>query len=261
MLELLEDPTKGIYFHDDFNFFPLKGTQTTEIGFDKYKVFATSGSAVDSVSAVNSVEVPGGLLRLGCDTDDESASIAQAYPSFLMTGLASNSGKLWFECRIALSSIAVSTIGFFIGLGETELFTLATGVPFNAGDAITNGGSLIGFRKLEDGLGVVDTAYSDRATSFTNIGDDATTISAANTFVKLGMVYDPKETTNCVRFFADNRELTTKFSKTALQALTNLDANALGLICAIIADASGTSTKLYMDWWRCAQLIPTVSPV
>lgn len=257
--DIQEGNIGGTFFHDDFTNWPFLGTQTTEIAFSQYKVFATSGSAVTSVSAVNSVEIPGGILQLGCDTDDESASVAQAYPSHLMTGLISNSGKLWFECRIALSSILTSTMGFFIGLAETEQWTLATGVPFNSGDPITNGGSAIGFRKEEDGLGVIDTVYSDRATSFTNVGDAATSV-AANTFIKLGMVYDPTDS-NAVRFYANNLELTTKLTRAALTALTNLDANALGLICSIVCDASGTAAKMYMDWWRVCSVFPTVSPV
>jgi hypothetical protein len=237
--------------------FPLAGTQTTQIAHGKYKVFATADGTVAPVSAINSVEKFGGALKFtaGTTSDNESLSVAQSYPSFRMSGTTTDSGKLWFEAEIAISSIATNTIGFFLGLAEVELWTLATGVPFNAGDAITNSASAIGFRKEEDGLGVVDSVYSDRATSFTNIGD-AEGSMAANTLIKYGLVYDPLETTNCVTFWENGVKLTTALSRSALVALTNLDANALGIMFSQINDASADAVASYITRWRCFQLGP-----
>lgn len=247
----------GLSMWDDFDEFPLIGTQTTQIAHGKYKVFATAGSVLP-ISAVNSVEMPGAILQFGGAANNDSVSLAQSYPSVMLSGLKANSGRLWFECRLALSTLLVDTVGFFIGLAEVEQWTLATGVPFNGGDAITNSASAIGFRKGEDALGVVDTVYSDRATSFTNIGASEATISAANTFIKLGFTYDPGRSADCVRFYSNNLMLATKLSKTTLIGLTNLDANSLGLICSLIADTAGTTAKLYLDWWALAQELPTV---
>lgn len=257
ILDIKENPGRGLFFYDDFQDFPLDGTQTTQIGHGKYKVFNTGAGKVTRISAVNSVELPGGCLKINLDTDNDSGSIAQAFPSYLMTGLKSNSGKLVFECCYAQNSILTNMASVFFGLAETEQFTLATAVPLNASDAITNGGSIIGFRITEDGLGVVDTVRSDRATSFTNIGAGEGGTLAANTFTKLGLVYDPNESTNCVRFFANNVEAATKVSKTTLTGLTNLNANALGLIWACCADSAGTSFEGYMKWWAVGQVFPS----
>lgn len=245
----------------------LIGTQTTEIAgpIPGTKVFASSGGAVNAVSAVNSVEKWGGAIQFGVDTDNESASLAQAYPTFRLSGLPSTSNRLWFEACVALSSILVDTVGFFCGLAETEQWTLATGVPFNGGDAITNSASAIGWRKEEDGLGVLDTVYSDRATSFTNIGDATATIAAAYTFVNIGFTYDPGpgkdyDPAKIIRFFKDNIEQSTPVSKTTLTGLTNLDANAVGPLFALIADSGGTSTKAFLKWLEVAQLPPGINP-
>lgn len=245
----------GIFFYDDFSDLPLAGTQTTQIGYGKYKVFGTTGSGISRLSTFNSVEIPGGFAAAQLDTDNDSASLAQAYPSFMLSGLSSNSGKLWFECCYAQNSIATNMAGVFIGLAEVEQWTLATGVPFNGGDAITNAASAVGFRIEEDGLGVIDTVYSDRATSFTNVGDAATTLGSAYKFVKLGMKYDPADKEGkAIRFFKDNLELADSISLTTLQGLTNLDANALGLIWSTVADSAGTSFIGAMKWWSCAQV-------
>jgi hypothetical protein len=255
--DLIEDPGKGLYFFDDFQDLPLAPTLTTQIAFGKYKAYAASGCTINRLSAVNSVELQGGCLKVGMDTDNDEASIAQAYASYLLSGLTSNSGKLWFECCYAQNSVATNMASVFVGLAETDAFTLAANAPHNSGDAIDNSGSMIGFRIEEDGLGVIDTVVSDRATSFTNIGDTEAGTLTANTFRKLGFVYDPAGPSDSViTFYANNQALTTKISKSTLTGYTNLDANSLGLLLSVAADSAGTSFEAYLKWWRVAQLFP-----
>lgn len=253
--DIIERKTRnGIFRYDDFSDLPLAPTLTTQIAFGRYKAFANTGCAIDRVTTINSVEVAGGALRQTIDTDNDGVSIADAYPSFLLSGLTSNSGPLWFECCYAQKSLVTNMAAVFIGLAETEQWTQANGVPFNAGDPITNSASAIGFRIEEDGLGVVDTVYSDRATSFTNIGDTEGGTLVAYTFTKFAMKYDPNETDNCIRFYVNNQELSTKLTRAALIARTNLDANALGLLWASCGDSAGTTFEGYMKWWACSQL-------
>lgn len=251
---------QGTTFFDDFTHFPLVGTQTTQIAQGFYKVFNTGALTVTQAKQVNSINQPGGFITLGTDTDNDSASLAQSIPSFALSGATGTSGKLWFECRVLLNSILTNMNGMFVGLAETDLWTLATAVPFNAGDAINNGAAAIGFRKGEDGLGVWDTVTSDRATSFTNVGASATSV-LANTWIKLGMVYDPERTSDIVRFYADGVQLATSLSAATLAATTNLKAGLFGLIIASVADSAGTTALPAMDWWRIAQLLPTIAAI
>lgn len=251
ILSILEGSIAGSMLIDDFEDFPLIATQTTEINHGRYKLFSTNDADITGVSTVDSTEVGKGVVAIDVDdTADDSGSIAQSYPGFLLTSTA---GKLWFEARIACSQILTNGVAWFIGLAETEQWTLAQGVPFNAGDAITNSASAIGFAHEEDGLGVIDTVYSDRATSFTEIGDAATSVSAAYEWIKLGMVFDPDApAAERIKFYANNLELADKVTNAVLTGLTNLDANGLGLLFSNVADtAKGIS---YIDWWRCVQL-------
>ncbi len=250
ILSILEGSIAGTMLIDDFEDFPLIATQTTEINHGRYKVFNTTDGDIVGVSTVNSIEVGKGVVAIDVDTANDSGTIAQSYPGFLLTSTA---GKLWFEARIANSQILTNGVAWFIGLAETEQWTLATGVPFNGSDAITNTASAIGFAHEEDGLGVIDTVYSDRAIAFTEIGDAATSVSAAYEWIKLGMVFDPDApAAERIKFYANNLELADKVTDTVLTGLTNLDANGLGLIFSNVADtALGTG---YIDWWRCVQL-------
>src|SRR6266542_1518707 len=253
--EIQDTPGLGLFIFDDFtqSMPPLAPTLTTQIAYGPYKAYAASGCTISRVSAVNSVELIGGALQIAMDTDDDEASIAGP-ESFLLSGLTTNSGPLVFECCYAQNSIVTNLASTFIGLAETDLFTLAANAPNNSGDAIDNSGAMIGFRIEEDGLGVVDTVRSDRATSFTNIGDTEGGTMAAYTFAKYGMVYDPNNASRCVRFFVNNVECTTALTRAALIALTNLDANALGLLWSVAADSAGTAFKGFMKWWAVRQL-------
>jgi hypothetical protein len=253
---ILSRPGFGRHFYDNFEDAPLVGTQTTQIGYGKYKVFATTGSGVAPVSAINSVEKMGGAMAFSTDTDNDSASLAQPYPAHLLTGAVADGGKLWFEACIAMNTLLTNTMGWMLLLAETDQWTLATGVPFNGGDAITNGAAGIGFRKGEDALGVVDTVVTDRATSFTNIGASEGLLSAAYAFAKFGLVYDPAKSSDCITFYQDNVALATKYTKAQILATTNLKANALGMIFAAVADSAGTTAASYLKWWRVAQINP-----
>lgn len=257
IMDLLEGTVPGVYYYDDWQDWPLIGTQTTQIGFGKYKLYNTGAGVFDKVTSVNSVELAGGCMQVSLDTDNDSGTIAQAQPTYYLSNSLTTAGKLWFECCYAQNSIATNMASVFFGLAEVDQFTLAATVPLNAGDPINNSGSILAFRIAEDGLGVVDTAVSDRATSFTNIGATEGGTMAANTFAKYGFVYDPAaDASRRIVFYLNNLELTTKYTDTNLAATTNLKANPLGLIWASCADSAGTSFKGFMKWWRVAQLFP-----
>ncbi len=253
----------GLYRFEDFGNCAFIGTQTTQIGYHGGKVFATSGAAVTPVSSVNSVELGGGLLALTHAAANDSASYADAYPQYRITGAASTSAKLRFECRVATKSILTLRNGFMVGLGETNLWTLATGVPF-IGDAalLDASASFIGFNKFEaisaTGTGTsisggINTSYTDRATTFTMIGADDYTGQAAFTFVKLGLVYDPTDAVNCIKFYVNGVQLAHTLTRAAIVATTNLKAKSLGMIIASVAAASVSTDATYLDWWACHQ--------
>lgn len=245
----------GCFFDFDCRNFPLIGTQTTQIGHGPFKLFAGATGSVAPVGTVNSVIKPGGALAFTLDGNNTASSVAEAYPRFALTGNSSNTGKLYFEASIAVSTILTNTIGFFVGLAETNQLTLSATVPFNAADATSNTGGMIGFSKSEDGLGVVDVSVADRATSFTAI-KASTASMTAYTFVRLGMLYNPADSARCLRFFVNNVEDSTALTKTALQAYTYVDAANLGFLMATIGDSSASTNATYLEWVRILQELP-----
>lgn len=248
---------RGVYVDIDYTDIILAGTQTTQINcFNGFSWFNTGAAVNAGVSAVNSVEMMGGFLATPTDTDNDSASFKQNSPCFLLSGSETTSGKLWLEHRLCFSPILTNGIGWILGLAETDLFTLATAVPLNASDAVTADGAFIGFNKLEDGLGVINTCRADRAAAAPTSIQAAVSSVAGFEFVKLGMFYDPSNVTECVQFFVNGIKQTTVLTRAALQAFTYIDANALGFLFAVVADSAGTTANVVHDWTRIYQLAP-----
>lgn len=242
----------GIAIHDDFEFFPLPGTQTSEINLGQYKVYNTGATKVTSDAQFGTTETGGGIISILCDTDGDQGVIGtQSCPFYLNTV---SSKKLWFECRVALTAILTDGNQLFVGLAENTDFTFGAAQPLANANATSNAGAMVGFNRLEDGLGVLNASYADRATSWTNVLASVGSI-AALTWVKLGMIFDPDNTLECLQFYVNGVKSSTNMTKAALAALTYLDAGSLGFCMANFADSAGTTNYFYCDWWRGSQLL------
>ncbi len=249
--DIVWDPNKGIHFFDDFLDASLPGTQTTQIAWGRYKVYntGTGGAKVIPHSGFPTTGAYGGFLRALADTaGDQFALGTQAIP-FLLNNTA---GKLRFEARIGITGIATNNLHLFVGLGENIAMTYGAAQPLADADATQTTGGLIGFNILEDGVGVLNTAYADRAAVWTQAQAGVGTM-VAHTWKKVGMIYDPNSTLEALTFYVDGVKQTGVVTAAALAALTYLDVNGLGLCFAGFADSAGTSTYAYLDWWRCAQ--------
>lgn len=245
------DPNIGYGFFDDFEDFGLAGTQTSQINLGRYKVYNTGSGTVASNSFPNGTAAyAGGVISMLCDTAGDQSVIGTHACPF---SLASSAGKLWFEARVAVGSIATATTHMFLGLGNNSDVTFGAAIPLADADATGTAVALLGWNRLEDGLAVLNSAYTDEAASYTNVLASAGTL-VADTFTKLGFLFDPQNTSRAVRFFQDGVESPTAMTAATLAALTHLDNSNMGLVFAAFADTSGTAVYHYLDWWACAQL-------
>ncbi len=244
----------GTVLYDDFDDFLLPGTQTTEISLGRYKVYNT-GAGVWQTDAMPHSTTPGqagGIISNLCDTDGDAAAIGTQASPFLLT--TTQQGKLWFEARVATTSILTDTGQWFVGLCENAVITYGAATPLANADATASGAAMIGFNRLEDGLNVLNFSYADHAAAWTNIQASCNTTLAANTWIKLGFKIDfTGSSSRYVRAFVDNVECTSAMTKAALLALTHLDVKGLGPCMAFFADSGGTADYTYLDWWRVAQ--------
>jgi hypothetical protein len=255
--EIKSGVVRGIYYETDFVDWPLIGVQTAAIANGPLEVHAAAGGTIVSKSTINGVETPGGLLSLAVTAAAGNATVAQPYPSFLLSGSPNNTGKLWFETKLCWTGILANGLGWILGLAETEQFALAAGVPLLNTDFMTAGGGFIGFNKLVSGLGVINTVKSDRAAAVpTNIQAAAGAVTAAFQWVKLGMVYDPNNAAAAITFFVNGQKCANVVSNAVLQAYTYIDANCLGFIFSEVAGSAGTTSEAFLDWVKIYQELP-----
>lgn len=253
----------GVTFFDDFEKFGEIGfatgaLQTTSGGLSGYKIYcATAGTwAADNMPHSTTAATFGGIISALCDTANDQAAIGTSVCPFLLT--TTQQSKLWFEARVATTSILTNMGQWFIGLGENQVLG-ATGftasVPLADTDTNATTLAMIGFQRSEDGLGVWNTVYADHASPYTNIQATANSTLAANTWTKLGMKVNMQDSDRCVRFYVDGVECTTAMTKAALLALTYVDVSNMGPLMAFYADSAGTADYVYLDWWRVAQTL------
>lgn len=186
-----------------------------------------------------------------CDTAGDQAVIGTAQAPF---SLATTAKKLWFEARIATTSIATNMTHIFCGLGNVGDVTFGAAIPLADADATGTAVALAGITRLEDGLGVLNASYTDEAATYTHAETGLGAI-AANTWVKVGFTFDPARGSSCLEFFVNGVKGGSPVSKATWAALTHLDASNMGPVFAQFADTGGTANYAYMDWWRCAQLL------
>lgn len=175
----------GLLF--EFNFDTLPTTPpTTEGAFGLFSAFTSTGGFIQAAAA------GGHGWNMGSDGDNEGASIRAKSNGFQIDRTAAY--KLWFEARIKVSAITDAKNDVFVGLMEDAALTAT--VPITAAGALADQ-NLVGFLRPETarttagtGGAIMNTVYKANGVAAVTVQNDAVTL-AADTYTKLGMVYDP----------------------------------------------------------------------
>lgn len=234
----------GVAFFDDFDTVGFT-VPTTEgqIG-PYYKAFTSTGGTIKPTTVAR-----GGVVELGSDGDDEGASIATCSPPFQ---IIRGDGKLWFEARVKVNTIAVTKFDAFIGLGE--LMTLTATVPITATAGAMADQNFVGFLRpgtstTGDGS-ILRFCYKANGVTAVTVKDTASTF-VADTYIKLGFTFDPIDYK--LRFFIDNVLQLTTYTVVSAAGTDFPNDVLLGPIAAVLNTAVNTSL-FSIDWWRVAQL-------
>jgi hypothetical protein len=228
----------GILVFDDFEFGPIVAAGA-EAATGLYKGFASTGGSVAAGDEW------GGTLVLSSDGDNEGASFGMRNFPFQ---ISRSHGKFWFECRIKTSTITDTKHGIFVGLIDNS--TLSATVPI-AADGTLADENFVGFHRLEGDGDYFDTVYKADGVTQVSVGADAIQI-AADTYVKLGMKFDPR--TNKLTFYKNG--VIAGATKTIPSAAGTDFPNdvRLGLVIAVLNATGTTPGETEIDWWRCAQV-------
>lgn len=238
---LMFDPNAGFFDIEDFVNVPIATpSNTAQANWGRHKSFASTSTS--PVPMIQSLTLPGGIIQLEADGDNEGVSVAQGGQPFR---LDIQQGNFWFEARIKFSSIADTKHGFFIGL--IDLCTLSATVPI-AADGTLADQNFVGFHRLEGDGDQLDTVYKANGVTQVTVKADAKTL-VADTWYKVGMKL--KQLGGNVAklyFYVDGVELAdTKTIPTADGTDFPNDVT-MGWVGAYLAAAATPGTNTQWDW-------------
>lgn len=239
------------YDFDDFQNCPRFASTVSQRG---YYSFQDTGVTIQGIPTEGNI----GVLEIaGNDADNDEGYLTAAGNTGAEAIISDTSGSdlpLWFECRIKKASIANNSLGFFVGLAEEGLAAQDTLVADTAEVASKD---LIGFQVLQAAGGTVLAIYRKAGQNKQTVLSAAHTL-VADTYVKLGFKYNPWDTQGrLIRFFVNGIEDKSGYVSAAnIAAATFPDGEELVRLLACRPGTDMAESKMQMDWWAVAQLLP-----
>ena len=232
----------GRFFFDDFLNHPAHISAQT-IG--NYSTYIDTGVTLKQSAS----DATGAIEVAGNDADNDEGIVTTGGNSGGMVAIdATGSGRIAFECRIKKASVADNACAFFVGLAEEGLAAAETLVD-NTGEIADK--DMVGFRVKHDNGEEIDFAWNKASGSIQEHANIHTMV--ADTYVKLGFLYDPSNHANDkqIKLFVDGVEESVYVTQTQLEASTFPDDEELAILLATKVGAAAES-KLQMDWWALA---------
>ncbi len=281
--DLMENPALGMYFFDDFLMLgnaDMSSAYKNSIG--QWSAYGAAGALL----ADGGLE--GGVVTYGSDGDNEGVTFLSSAGSFRLvtTSTLALNGKLWFEARIATSTIAATTHEDFIGLAIPSLSSGLPRVayPITATDDTLDAtnGTFIGFHRKATAAPTewqfcfnLAGGTVNYVTGLTTLMNSVTgAVLTASQFVKLGFLFDPNAYTRqvssatarqtagtlrrpLIRVFVNGLEASTFLSTEDVQNATSGQKFPTGFMGPCFALENQTVTTpgtSSVDWIRVAQL-------
>lgn len=242
--EVVHRPGNGMYFFDDFLNTP---TLSADSDVTKY------ASYIDTSNTITQADEAYGIVNLTTDATDNDGPVIQTgggTGGFL--SIASGSPLTCFEARIRVVTLAEAAV--FIGLAIKGLTAdngvLADNPDTTVAAALTDTVSCIGFVSPAVASGDVVSAAYQKASQTTVVPVASAHTLVANTFVKLGFVYDPAD--DKLRYIVNGAEVG-NFDVSAAGTTTYPSGVVMALTAALKNGTTGART-LGIDWWACGQL-------
>ena len=226
-----------------------------------YTAYIDSGSTFTVLA-----DEKGGVLALTGDATDNDEIWIEAGDGTGQLGQISDTAAdahlTVFECRVKFDSLVDGVCSFFAGLAKPG--TAAVEALVDNTGAIKATTQFLGFRNLLDGDNIqcIYQAVADSAAviNMAHVHDAAgdTYALVADTFVKLGFVYDPDAVAaKRITWYVDNVEQSTYVTATQIATATFPDAEALTFLFGYKNTVGTTpaSTEGAIDWWGFGSLI------
>jgi hypothetical protein len=248
----LDDPSLRPFFFDDFAKLGVMASNTSQGG---YKTYQDEGVTIQQCASCDNSEGEFGILEIGAnDADNDEGSIELGAKVAGLVRIDPTAGKrsiVAFEARIKRTAVTDDYTAFAFGIGEPA-FCANCALVDDTAAMVAAGKDFVGFQTLCASNDEIDTIYTIGGTAtVVQVKDNAGT-SVADTWMKLGCVYDPNGKANHkLKFFIDGVELDDSVTDAIIVAGTAFPADEEMTLVLLTknGDAGNTAHELYMDWW------------
>ena len=250
------DPSRIGFFFDDF----ADAGNWADGDAVKYAIHIDATGTIVADPTVTLLEGEFGVLRFthdGGDNDQLSMQMGGNVGNLVkIDDTAGENGVVAFECRVKCATITTGDLRLFFGLAEEGCS--ADNAIFADADATFGDKDYIGFMiKEADGASLIRVFHK---ASGTQDAQDTGADMVADTWIKLGFVYDPNEASGrLIRFFVNGEECTnsgaTRCDSTDLADDTNFPAGEeMSPIILLKCGSTAAATDyLHVDWWAVGQ--------
>lgn len=244
------DRGEGMLIWDDFVLWNASTTSGTSHQGLGWTAVTENGPIFNQVAAptkpASGVGGEFGVLLLETmDTDNDWAYLTSSVTGTQFV-VDDECKKLAFECRIKKSSIANANLTFFAGLASVGAAVDGTLVD-DAGTLIASK-SFLGYNQSDtDGDAINAVVQEASQTQQTPL---STAIAMeADTWIKLGFLYEPGNVNNVLRFFSNGAEqaLSTKFKKGDLDDADFPNDVGMSVLLGFLVEGTG-DPEAEIDW-------------
>lgn len=252
VMDLIQDPCAGRYLFDDFYGVGSDATGGLTLSSGMWDVYADTGVTM-SPHCSGGTTIDSALEIAGNDADNDEGHIAS---SPIAVFSSTNPRKMWFEARFKKASIANNDLCFFLGLGANWAGPASIAAANSLVDATgvcLATGSFFGFHcDAADGDAINAQYEASAQTPVEHIA--GVHVPVADTYVKLGFVYDPDaDSSKRITWYVDGTAQTTYVTQTQIDTAT-FPQNEPMQVCLLTKACDAAESKCQLDWIRFAQL-------
>jgi len=251
-----QDLGKCVFQFEDFRGWSTHTVNTNAViqgSAASWKVIASDGVLINPPATVDLATGESGVLTIsGADADNDELYLCNPYEWLKLDDSVPNRIKL--ECRMRKDVLTDATSSFSFGLTKVSdavaaMLTDGTGV-------LEANVDFVGFQQLTDDGDAIDLVYQATGQTLNTLLANAGTMTA-NTFIKLGLEYNPTPgDLNCLKFYIDgvhvNRVANT-VSAADIAAATFPDAVAVVPVFGFIMNGTGDASYPALDWIAAGQ--------
>lgn len=217
-----------------------------------WNLLATTGVLLNPPATLAIEEGESGVLTVsGADADNDDVSIAMLY-GFCKIDTNYPDGKILFEARVKRDVLTDATSGFALGLTKpadqaATMLTDGTGALEANMDHIT-------WLNLIDDADHVDFTFGASGQTYNTLLANAATL-VADTWIKLGFLYDYSNPTSCLKMFVDGVQVgvANTVSQAIVAGATFPNDVILTPYFAFIMNGTGDACYASLDWIGCCQ--------